>query len=102
MASKKVSSKKPKTQSGQSYADRFKKSENKAWSKAYAHMMKYDPDRYAGPKGASLFAKEYKQNAGLGDVTAKASVASFRRATSGDAGAKRTAGRARTVRKGKK
>lgn len=99
MAAKKA--KKPGVQSGQGYADRFKKSENKAFAQNYVAFANKYPSLYGGAKGAIKFANDYKKGMRVGDDNPKADVAATRRKSSGDMGAARAAGRAKTVRKKK-
>lgn len=100
-AKKKVSNKKPKTQSGQGYADNYKKKRELAFSRMYADATSTkaeNPGYYAGPKGMKKFAEAVKDKHSHSAFEFQERV----RRSSGDMGAARAASRARTVRKGGK
>jgi len=64
VASKKKSTGKKTTNSGQGYLDTYNKQVGKAVSKVYNDAVYANPKRYGGMKGAANFAKDLKDNVG--------------------------------------
>lgn len=96
---KKAVSAKPKN-SGQGYVDRYKKTEDKAYTTSYnifsSSNNPYVKQRYAGAKGMAQFAKDYKSGVAVGgDYGPKSAAVEIRRNSSGDLGSMRAASRAK-------